>query len=91
MILLCFDVRNGQVISGQDNFIFLFFRNEILFRNTAEQYTQNRIKYSVGRESIFAVVAHTLSPVRVFHLIASGTLSAIRVFPHKLMVLCRPL
>ena len=50
------------------NFIFLFSKSI------------NRIKYSVGRESIFAVVAHTLSPVRVFHLIASRTLSAVRVF-----------
>ena len=37
-------------------------------------------KYPVGRESISAVVASTLSPVGVLHPIASGILSAVSVF-----------
>ncbi|MBO6056347.1 MAG: hypothetical protein J6P84_05210 [Alphaproteobacteria bacterium] len=36
-------------------------------------------KYSVGRESISAVVSSTLTAVRVLHLVASGTLSAVGV------------
>ena len=37
----------------------------------------------VGRESISAVVASTLTADRVFYLVASGTLSAVGVFPQS--------
>ena len=48
-------------------------------------------KYSIGRDGISAVVASTLSPVRVIHPAASGTLSAVRVLFLFAEVFCRPL
>ena len=61
-------------------------------------------KNQVGRESISAVVASTLtadivfhpvasgilSAVRVFHPVASGTLSAVTMLAQIVEVLCRP-
>ena len=51
----------------------------------------NGSKHSVGRWSISAVVAGTLSAIRVHHPAASGTLSAVRVLFLFAEVFCRPL
>ena len=51
----------------------------------------NGSKHSVGRWSISAVVAGTLSGVGVLHPAASGTLSAVRVLFLFAEVFCRPL
>ena len=56
-----------------------------------ESTPSDRSKHRVGRESISAVVAGTLSAIRVHHPAASGTLSAVRVLFLFAEVFCRPL
>ena len=56
-----------------------------------ESTPSDRSKHSVGRWSISAVVAGTLSAIRVHHPAASGTLSAVRVLFLFAEVFCRPL
>ena len=70
-----FQISSFTCLQNGSFLYFIFYNFIFLFSKSI-----NRIKYSVGRESIFAVVAHTLSSVRVFHPIVSGTLSAVRVF-----------
>ncbi len=53
--------------------------------------SSDRSKHRVCRESISAVVAGTLSAIRVHHPAASGTLSAVRVLFLFAEVFCRPL
>ena len=56
-----------------------------------ESTPSDRSKHRVGRWSISAVVAGTLSAIRVHHPAASGTLSAVRVLFLFAEVFCRPL
>ena len=56
-----------------------------------ESTPSDRSEHRVGRESISAVVAGTLSAIRVHHPAASGTLLAVRVLFLFAEVFCRPL
>ena len=69
------------------------------------QYLRKLRRYSVGRESISAIVPSTLSAVGVLHLaasrtlsaavvlhpVASGTLSAVTILAQNEEAFCRPL
>ena len=49
-------------------------------QNLSPSIVKNMQKHPVGRESASAVVARTLTAVRVLYPVASGILSAVRVF-----------